>query len=235
MTSLSDLTPAFILHYRRYRDTSLILDLFTHHFGKLSAVARGALGSKSRFKGVLQPFVPLLVSYYGAGELKTVKGVDIVAKANHLNGDKLLIGLYVNELLMRLLGTYDPLETVYENYAQLITHLEHTDDVEPLLRRFEIQLLAEIGYGICFDSDVNTGREIASEENYIFLAENGFVSALHSDSREFICKGSHLLAINNNDFTQGEVRIVAKQVVRMALQPLLGDKPLNSRILFAKR
>jgi DNA repair protein RecO (recombination protein O) len=231
VASFSELSPAFILHYRKYRDTSLIFDLFTQNFGRFSAVARGALGAKPRFKGLLQPFVPLLVSYYGAGELKSVKNVDFYAPPIHLSGYNLLIGLYVNELLIRLLGTYDPLEKVYQSYARLVTQLEKSDDVEPLLRRFEIMLLSELGYGISFGSEVTTGREIVPEENYTFEAEHGFVAA--GESQGF--KGSHILSINNSDFSQEEVKIVAKQVVRLALQPLLGNKPLNSRILFARR
>ena len=231
VASFSELSPAFILHYRKYRDTSLIFDLFTQNFGRLSAVARGALGAKPRFKGVLQPFVPLLVSYYGGGELKSVKNVDFYALPIHLSGDNLLIGLYINELLIRLLGTYDPLEDVYKHYAVLVSQLEKSDDVEPLLRRFEIMLLSELGYGISFGSEVTTGREIVPEENYTFEAERGFVAA--SESQGF--KGSHILSIDAGDFTQEEVRIVAKQVVRRALQPLLGNKPLNSRILFTRK
>ena len=234
MVSFSELTPAFILHSRRYRDTSLICDLFTQNFGRFSAVARGATGPKPRFKGVLQPFVPLLMSYYGAGELKSVKNVDFFAQPIHLTGNKLLIGLYVNELLNRLLGTYDALENVYMMYAQLIRQLETSDDVEPLLRRFEFLLLSELGYGVSLQSEVGTGREIVPEENYVFDAERGFTLASSHETREFVCKGIHLLAISNNDFTQDDARSVAKQVVRIALQPLLGNRPLNSRILFSK-
>lgn len=235
VTSFSELTPAFILHYRRYRDTSVIFDLFTQYFGRFSAVARGAVGPKPRFKGVLQPFVPLLLSYYGAGELKSIKSVDFLAQPVHLSGDTLLIGLYVNELLNRLLGPYDPLETVYIMYAQLVRQLEETDDVEPLLRRFEFLLLSELGYGISFQSEVATGREIVADKNYIFDADGGFTSVSSIETRGFICKGVHLLAIDNDDFTRHEVRIVAKKIVRIALQPLLGNRPLNSRILFSKR
>lgn len=235
MTSFSELTPAFILHYRRYRDTSIIFDLFTQYFGRFSAVARGALGPKPRFKGLLQPFVPLLVSYYGAGELKSIKNVDFFAQPNRLSGDKLLIGLYVNELLNRLLGTYDPLETVYTMYTQLVRQLEKTDDVEPLLRRFEFLLLSELGYGISFQSEVATGREIVADRNYIFDADEGFTSVSSIETREFVCKGVHLLAINDDDFTRDDVRIVAKKIIRIALRPLLGNRPLNSRTLFSKR
>lgn len=223
----------------------MIFDLFTHCFGRFSAVARGALGAKPRFKGVLQPFVPLLVSYYGASELKSVKNVDFFAQPIRLSGDRLLIGLYVNELLSRVLGTYDPLEAVFQSYAQLITHLEKTDDIEPLLRRFEILLLSELGYGISFESEVTTGNKILAGDRYTFEVEHGFTlaedsSANHSlprreESQGFVFEGSHLLAISSNDFTQADVRTVAKRIIRLALQPLLGNKPLNSRILFAKK
>ncbi len=235
MTSFADLTPAYILHYRRYRDTSLIFDLFTRSFGRFSAVARGALGPKPRFKAVLQPFVPLLMSYYGAGELKSVKSVDSVAKPIRLIGDKLLIGLYVNELLNRLLGTYDPLEAVYTMYGRLVAQLEEADDTEPYLRRFEFLLLSELGYGISFQSEVATGREIEPQKNYIFNADRGFTHVPSGETREFVCKGVHLRAISNNDFSLDDTRIAAKQIVRIALQPLLGNRPLNSRMLFSKK
>lgn len=233
--AITSLHPAYILHYRKYRDTSLILDLFSRDFGKYSAVARGAQGPRSRMKGMLQPFVPILLACFGRGELKTVRSVDFTQNPIALTGDRLLVGLYVNELLNRLTGRYDPMEGLYGQYEALLFSLERGEDVETLLRRFEIVLLNELGYGISFDMETVSGRAIEPEHSYLYQPEAGFTRVVEGGSIDGAFRGTDLLAIGRDDLARPEVKAAAKRITRLAIHPLLEGKPLNSRALFAGR
>src|SRR6185437_10727813 len=124
MTHATLLQPAFVLHTRPYRDTSLLLEIFTPDYGRVSTLARGARGLRSRFKGLLQPFVPLLLSWYGKTELMTLSAAESQGKVLDLTGEKLLCGLYLNELLMRLLHRYDAHPQLYIVYQETLYALQ---------------------------------------------------------------------------------------------------------------
>src|ERR1700722_10385018 len=108
-----NLEPCFVLHSRPYRNTSLIVELLTKHYGRIAAIARSARGPKSRFKGCLQSFVPLLISWSGRGELMYVSAVELQAMPYQLNGKALMSGFYLNELLVRLLLHQDDYSQVF--------------------------------------------------------------------------------------------------------------------------
>ncbi|MDK1023635.1 MAG: DNA repair protein RecO [Gammaproteobacteria bacterium] len=230
---MKELTPAFILHARSYRETSLIVDFFTLKYGRLSAVARGARGQKK--KVALQPFTPFVISLTGSGELKTLKNYEIYENPVCLLGDNLLIGLYVNELLVRLLGRFDPMVRLFDSYKTLVIRLSNKQGFsEQLLRCFEIDLLTDLGYGIVFDHEVSTGAAILEQKLYKYSLEGGFVPAPDVTDSNTVFQGKYLLAIGQGDFSLTSTRMAAKKIVRSALKPLLGDKPLHSRKLFIK-
>jgi DNA repair protein RecO (recombination protein O) len=230
---LKELTPAYILHTRSYRETSLIVDFFTLEYGRLSAVARGARGSKK--KVTLQPFMPILIALAGTRELKTLTSYEIDQAPIHLLGDNLLIGMYVNELLVRLLGRFDPMTHLFESYKSLIIQLSSKQALaEGLLRLFEFNLLADLGYGIVFDYEIVSGIAILTEKSYKYSLEDGFSPIAGETYSNQGFQGKDLLAIGQGDFSLPSARKAAKKIVRSALKPLLGDKPLNSRELFIK-
>src|SRR5580693_2734969 len=101
------LQQAFILHHRPFRETSLLLDVFTEEHGKISLIAKGVRKHRSTLKALLQPFVPLLVSWQGKNELMNLVSVEAKGPPFQLRGDCLLSGLYVNELLVRVLQKQD--------------------------------------------------------------------------------------------------------------------------------
>lgn len=143
--------PAYVLHSRAYRETSALVDFLTPQ-GRLRAVmrrARGKAGSQVR------PFVPLEVEFRGRGELKNVGRLDSVGVAAWLHGDALFSGLYLNELLIRLLPAEDPHPVVFEHYAATLQALAAGRPLEPLLRAFEWRLLDELGYAFALDQDIN--------------------------------------------------------------------------------
>src|SRR5262245_46536737 len=118
------LQPAFILHARPYRDTSLLVDLLTLNHGRVHAVARSARGMRSRYKGLLQPFVPFLTSWTGKTDLVSLGCIESNGPPYFLEGRSLLSGFYLNELLIRLLHRYDPHPELYKTYQLALTRLQ---------------------------------------------------------------------------------------------------------------
>lgn len=237
------LQPAYILHSRPYRDSSLILELLTPDFGRIGCVARGARRDKQRRQQSLQPFAPLLVSLLGRGELKTLGPLESAGSALWLRGRAVYAGLYANELLVRLLAVGEAQYAVFANYQQLLQSLAQLDGtsaeaLEAPLRRFELQLLAELGscpqLGYC----AHTERPVSAGGVYRLEHETGFLPVSRPDGRpqsagEFA--GVELLglerALARGDFAPA-LLAPAKRLTRLLLHPLLGERPLASRELF---
>lgn len=141
--------PAFILHARPYRETSLLLEVFTRDHGRVGLVARGVRRERSRLsRGLLQPLQPLLLDWVQRGELGTLTSADATGSPLPLSGDALLPALYVNELVLRLCGRGDPHAGAFAAYAQCLARLAWDEDAAWTLRRFERDFLAEIGYAL---------------------------------------------------------------------------------------
>lgn len=235
-----ELQSAWVLHTRPYRDTSLIADLLTRDHGRVSVIAKGVRKSgrsqKNNQRQRLNPFIPLLVSCQGRNELKTLTGIETQGHAEFLGGKVLFSALYLNELLIRLLPAMDAHPQVFDHYQQVLRELgqcnQHADVdehnlLECILRRFEFNFLHELGYGIDFRYDCQSGAKISAEHSYNFYPDRGFVL-----SHKPAISGQHLLALAEDVFNSADVRRTAKYLTRTALQVLLGDKPLKSRELF---
>ncbi len=119
-TTRVSLQPAYVLHHRPYRDSSLLLEIFTPDHGRVGLVARGARSPKSRLYGVLQPFQPLLISWVGRGELATLSGAEANGPPQRLQGKSVISGFYINELLLRLLHRHDPHAALFDGYARTL-------------------------------------------------------------------------------------------------------------------
>ena len=223
----SGLEPAYVLHSRKYRDTSLILDLFTERDGRISAVQRGARGKKK--SSTVQPFTPILIDYVGRGELKTLSKID-AGSMQYLSGDRLLLGMYANEILVRLLGKYIPAPGLFRSYQSLLLSLVGGDDHTVQLRKFEMRLLEELGYGISFAFEAASGDMVDPDMFYRFVADEGFHPIATETNHSFL--GAHLLAIADAELEDPEVEQTARRITRVALSRLLGDRPLMSRELF---
>ena len=208
----------YILHSRNYRDTSLLADIFSKEEGRYSLVIRGAKSRKSRYQGLIQPFSPMLVTSYGKGELKTAGAIDFTRRSWRLEGEHLLIGLYVNELLYRVLGKFDQLPALYCGYEKLLAELEKDVFETSFLREFELLLLANLGYGITFDVDVRTQGDIRADAWYRFVAEAGFHCLVDEVHLESDCSGEHSLAIVSGNYSGG-VETILKRVIRKSRHP----------------
>lgn len=224
------LTPAFVLHRRRYGDNSLLLELLTLSHGRVPVVARGAASLKSRRRALLQPFVPLLAHWRGRGTVKSLARVEADGHGAPLEGRVLFSAFYVNELLMRLLPQGDPAPRLFRHYGNTLEALrEHPASLDQVLRRFELQLLDELGYAPDLVHD-QRGEPIQEEGRYHYRPEEGF-RVVESTAGETI-SGSTLLALARDEPLQGDSRKEARILMRTMLGFYLGDRPLKSRELF---
>lgn len=233
------LQPAYLLHARPFRDTSLLLDFLTRDLGRLSAVARGARGPRAGLRALLQPFTPLRICCTGKSDLKTLTHAELVADAAPLQGESLFAAMYLNELLVRLTWGHEVETALFEAYEHALARLKQAGrDLEPLLRCFEITLLDALGYGIPFEGEAESGEPIEEHLYYRFVPEAGFMQVRGAPAEARTQEGfpGHvILAIGERDFAASETRKAAKRLLRQALTLHLGDKPLYSRRLFAAR
>lgn len=231
------LQPAYVLHRRPYRDSSLLLDVFTREFGRLALVARGARQVRSRSAGLLQPFQPVLLSWAGSGELATLAGVEAAGAARWLAGTALLSGLYLNELIVRLLHRYDPHPDLYADYEAVLAKLAGAAPaadpaLEAALRIFEKRLLAEIGYGLVLEHEADSDRLIEAERVYAYHMGAGPLPCAEAAAPALAVRGSTLLDLARECLDDPGSLREAKRLMRAALAAQLGDKPLASRRLF---
>jgi len=236
-TTMSELLPGYVLHSRPYRDTSLIVDLMCRENGRIAAVARGARrGSLKRSPQsvLLQPFRPLLVSFRGKRQLRTLATVEPAGNHLELAGRQLYSGLYVNELVMRLLHADDPHPEIFDAYHQVLQALSTDDEhLELSLRRFEFTLLESLGYGFELTLDGFTGEDIMPQARYRYQEEFGLVKVSPGDgkSADSVFDGADLLALAQGQETPS-VRRTAKRLMRQVLASHMQGKPLRSRELF---
>ena len=231
------LEPAYVLHGRPYRESSLLLEAFTRDHGRVGLVARSARGPRSRWKSVLQPFRPLLLSWNQRGELGTLTAADQVASPPAAQGEAIFCGLYINELLMRGLHRSDAHPELFESYRQLLAELLLSQRPEPVLRTFEKQLLDALGFGLQLECEHDTGLPVTAAGWYDYIPERGLVRlsktpAAGSDVVEArLVSGAALLALQSNSIAE-EHQPELKRLMRRALKHHLGDKPLVSQALF---
>lgn len=233
-----DLQPAYILHSRPYRDTSLLIDFLTPDFGRVTAVARGVRKTKTPKRQLLNPFNRLLICWQGKSDMKLLTSFESDNHFLTLTANHLYSGFYLNELLVRLLPEMDRHNGLYFAYEQCLDALRAGCDIEPLLREFEFRLLDELGYGLDFSADARNDCAIEAQGFYECHVQEGFYRAGSDIPGQFLLpgqlllKGEWLLAIAAGDYSDPATRLAAKQLSRRLLKPLLGSRPLNSRQLF---
>ena len=224
MTTRNDgqLTPAWLLHRRPFRNTSLTVELFTPTRGRIGAVVRGG-----RRDALMAPFVPLWVALRSSGELYQLVQSEPRDVRPLLTGKALYCGFYVNELLTRLLQRDDPHPLLWPLYEKTLVALAEPLPLDVILRRFEFGLLEEMGYGISLCHDA-AGQPVSSSRHYQLDTEQGLMPAGQG------LAGADLLAIEQGDW-HGDARRTARQLCRQLLAPHLGDRPLKSRELFREQ
>ncbi|MBD2815209.1 DNA repair protein RecO [Xenorhabdus sp. Flor] len=222
---------AFVLHGRPYSETSLLLDFFTENEGRVRVLAKGARSRRSNLKGCLQPFTPLLIRWSGRGEIKTLRDAEPISLALPLTGNVLYSGLYVNELLSRVLEQGTAYPAIFFDYLQCLQILaanKHTP--EHALRCFELSVLSNMGYGVDYLHCAGSGEPVTDTMTYRYREEKGFIASLVVDHYSFT--GNELKALAAREFPDPTTLKAAKRFTRIALKPYLGGKPLKSRELF---
>ena len=229
-----DAEPAFVLHSRSYRESSELLEAFTLHHGRIGLVAKGAKRNKSPFRGTLRLFQPLLISWSGRGDLVTLRTVECSTTVSDLGGTSLMAGFYVNELVLALLRRSDPYSELFAHYTATLASLAGAaDDVEAVLRRFEISLLREIGYGLSLNQDSVNNVDLRPAQRYEYRIERGPVLVDASCTSEMVFTGAELLAIGQGNFCEQTTLSGAKRLLRNVLDHHLGGRQLKTRGVFA--
>ncbi len=222
---------AYVLHRRPYRETSALVELLTLQHGCMSVVGRGLRGGSKR-QATLQPFGRILIGCSGRGSLMTLTSVE-AAGYRTLVGDALFAGLYLNELVLRLMKHDDAHPAVFVGYEAALDALMAGEDIESALRQFELLLLQESGYEINFEVDAHTQAPIEPTMTYRFEADVGFSKVDAVAEERAVYSGSTIAAIRAGDYSDPAVRRAAKRLMRRALAPHLGERPLRTRSLFA--
>ncbi len=218
------------MHRRPYRDTSLLIELFVAQKGIVSVVARGARNRSRRGSvgTLLQPFSPLLVSFTGRSDLKTLTATESAAPPYGLAGERLYSGMYLNELLVRLMHRHDPHPRLFAAYGDALQQLALPLPAAPTLRAFELLLLDELGYSFSLTHEAVSGARVEADARYRYEPGHGLYPALQAEGGY---SGRDLLAMAVGEFG-GAVAPHAKRLLREALAEHLGSEPLRSRELF---
>ena len=236
-----DNQPVYVLHTYPFKETSLVVELFSQQFGRIAAVAKGARRPHSAMRGMLQSFQMLSGAWSGKNELKTLHSLDWNAGLTLLKGEALMCGFYMNELLLRLLPREDAHENLFEYYDVTLKTLTTQQDLLDgqtanaakslaiTLRRFELQLLQEMGYAVPLLTDENDG-EILADKTYRYEAEYGACD-LNATKNGVQLSGLTLLNMANDDYAELQTQSQSKQLMRYLLAHYLGDKPLHTRQL----
>lgn len=224
---------AFILHRRPYGETSQLVDLFCQDVGKVSLVYKGGRSSTRMKRGMAQPFTLLQVSYFGRGNLKTVKSIEALTQVVPLAGERLYLAMYVNELLYRLLQAETACDGLFTTYQKTLLEIAGAQEPQATLRHFEFTLLETLGYGVNFCEDIYSGELIEAGFEYQYQQQSGFFAKQAIHKKYHVYRGEEILALASRDFSDPSILKAAKRFCRQALAHLLGDKPLHSRSLFA--
>lgn len=227
MSQRVDNEPAYVLHTHPWKETSLIVEALTAGHGRVGLVARGARRAHAALRTRLLGFQPMLLSWYGKGGLKTLHAAEWQGGAMQLAGRALICGFYVNELILRLLLPDDPHATLYQRYEQTLHALASAADPQPILRRFELNLLSELGYAQTLDRTVE-GEAVRPDRHYGYAFGQGVVSGVQT---EVYCSGKTLLDMVAGDYSDPRTLVESKQFMRALINHYLGDKPLHTRQL----
>jgi DNA repair protein RecO (recombination protein O) len=220
--------PAYVLHTYPWRETSLIVDALTRDFGRVALVARGAKRRTSQLRGLLSPFSALALAWSGRGEVRTLVRAEWAGGLVPLHGDALLAGFYLNELIVRLLARADAHPQLFGAYTEALRALAaEAPRLEPTLRRFEFELLREIGYLPALDACAD-GQALVPTDRYRVDPLHGLVRAEPGDEAISV-SGATALAMAAGEFTPATVAAEARAMLRLIIRYHLDGRPLNTR------
>ena len=222
---------SFVLHSYPFRETSLVLEVFSRQHGRVPLVARGARRPKSALRGLLMSFQPLALSWFGKHELRTLHSAEWQGGQPLLQGTALMCGFYLNELLLNLTARDDPHESLFDYYRQTLQRLVQEDDHAATLRCFEKHLLQELGYALLLEHEADSNSPIDAAKNYRYILERGAVLDAPDFNEGLLLSGKTLRDIAADDYTDVNSARQGKQLMRMLLNHHLGGVVLHTREL----
>ncbi|MFZ6772898.1 DNA repair protein RecO [Undibacterium sp. SXout7W] len=220
--------PGFVLHSRPYKETSLVVDLFTRDHGRIAVVAKGAKRPHSQLRSVLQTFQPLQIGWSGRSELRTLVAADWVGGMLPLEKAALLCGFYLNELLIKFLMRDEPHVALFDHYVSTLNQLAHNEPAAIVLREFELSLLRESGLIGDLAFCTKTRTSVQPSLDYIVDPELGARPALTCDTVPKIM-GQTLIDMQHGDYTNPLTQFQSKVLMRFLLSHHLHGIPLNTR------
>ncbi len=225
-----NLCAGFVLHQLHYQENSVIIDVFTQQTGRVSIIAKGVRQQKSHYLGILRPFLPLNIAFFGARELKTLRYVETLGTEMLLPGINTYCGFYLNELLRHFLPAGEPHTDIFISYVNCLQQLKtERTQIEAVLRIFEIQLMQALGYELPLAEDYMTQQAIVPELNYRFDVLQGATADLNGK-----IQGATLLAMQAQSFSTARQLSEAKWLMRQVIDSHLQGKKLQSRLLISK-
>jgi DNA repair protein RecO (recombination protein O) len=223
-----DAEPALILHARAYRETSLLLECLTAGHGRIGMVARGVRRERSRLpRGLLQPLQPLHLSWQGRGELMTMTAAEATSAPFGLSGERIYSAMYLNELVLRLCARGDPHSELFEHYLQCLHRLASAESESWTLRRFERDLMIDLGYGLVLDRDIDSGRPLSDSAEYIYVIDSG-PRLWRGEAGALRVSGAALIALERDEMPSRESCAELRKLLRALLQHQLGGGNLNA-------
>jgi len=223
--------PAFVLHSYPFRETSLLVEIFSRQHGRVPLVARGARRPKSAVRGLLMNFQPLTLSWFGKHEVRTLHSAEWQGGQPLLQGNALLCGFYLNELLLNLMVRDDPHEQLFDYYQQTLQRLAQGEDMAATLRCFEKHLLQELGYALLLEHEAGTSTPIDAALSYRYVVERGAVRDNVKAEQGLLVAGKTLQDIARDDYSDSQSARQGKQLMRMLLNHHLEGKMLHTREL----
>jgi len=221
---------AFVLHAWPYKETSLIVEAFVEHDGRVAMVARGAKRPRSELHGILQAFQPVSLSWSGAGELKTLIRAEWRGGMPLPSGSALLCGFYLNELVLKLLPREDPHPKLYAIYRDALAELAGGAEQAPVLRRFELALLAELGYALQLATETDTGAPVDPDARYHYAFDRGAQRGAPPPGMRWpVVRGATLVALAQGRFDDAATATEAKRLMREVLDHHLDARTIQSR------
>jgi DNA repair protein RecO (recombination protein O) len=223
------LEPAYLLHQRDWRDSSRISEFFTRDHGRIALFARGVRRAGSAYAALLQPFVPLLVSWSGSGDGGSFIGAELAAAPAPLAPACLMSGFYLNELVLTLLGREDPHPDVHDAYVQALAGLADPATEHRALRLFEKRLLDALGVGIDYAHLTDSGARVEPDTYYHVRMERGVVGTADDPAAPTAYRGADLLSLAAEELGDPASLAAARRLLRAGLEGPLDGRPLASR------
>ena len=240
MKRRAELEPGYVLHAYPYKETSLIVEVFTRRHGRVGLLARGARRPRSAMRGVLLAFHPLRLTWSASAEMGTLISVEWGGGQKSLAGIGLMCGFYINELLLRLLPREDAHEALFDAYAEALARLSAGAALAGagaaqagVLRGFERRMLAELGYAPVLDRDAANGAAIEPDKRYAYEAERGPVETRRADG-DSVISGRTLIDMAADDYDDARTREEARRLMRALIADRLGGQTLHTRAVLSE-